>query len=174
MGGTGTTTTTTTRLWKSIKAALGGENYNRGGLRNTTQVFVVSSGSRERTFFYLSPIRSSETLLGINKTWILPSTTIKSDSWGANVRLGDEEFTHHVVNHSVDLVDSYTGTHTSTVGATSKHVKVSLKGALYLLPGRGDVSGSMPCTQNQPLHHVHPHCQKCGLVSISSTPHCHT
>jgi hypothetical protein len=95
---------------------------------------------------------------------------IISDSWGAYIRLGDE-FTHYAVNHSIDFVNSYTGTHTSTIGAISKHVKVSMKGALYLLPGRDNVWGSMPFMQIQSLSSCfHPHCQQCGLVSASSTP----
>jgi hypothetical protein len=33
---------------------------------------------------------------------------------------------HHIVNHSVGFIDSCPGNHTSTIGATLKHVKVSL------------------------------------------------
>jgi hypothetical protein len=115
-----------TRLWKSIKAALRGAKYNRGRLRTTTRVFGGVKRDSGSTFIVPVPDHSAETLLGIIKIWILPSTTIISDCWGAYVHLGDEEFMHHIVNHSVGFIDSRTGDHTSTFGTTSKHVKVSL------------------------------------------------
>lgn len=115
-----------TRLWKSMKAALGGAKYNSGRLCTTTQVFGGVKRDSGRTFLAPIPDNSTEMLLGIIKTWIQPSTTIISECCGAYVHLGDEEFMQRVVNHSVGFIDTQTGDHTSTIGATSKHMKVSL------------------------------------------------
>jgi hypothetical protein len=111
-------------VWKSIKAALGGAKYNFGRLCTTTWVFGGIKWDLRRTFLAPVPHHSAEMLLGIT-TWILPSTTIISDCWGAYIRLGDEEFMHYVVNHSVSF-NSRTGNYTSTIGAMLKHMKVSL------------------------------------------------
>lgn len=123
-----------------------------------------------RAFLVPLPDRSAETLLGIIKTWNLPCTTIISDCWGAYVRLGNEEFTHHVVNHSVGFVDSRTGAHTSTIDATSKQVKDSISAynrkVHYIFYPAETMFGA--------VRRVHLHCQKNGLVSASSTHHCHT
>jgi len=68
-------------FWKSSKAALGGAKYNRGRLRTTTRVFVGVKQNSGRTFLVPVPDHSAVTLLGIIKTWILPSTTVISDCW---------------------------------------------------------------------------------------------
>jgi hypothetical protein len=41
-------------------------------------------------------------------TWIKPGTITISDYWVAYVPLGDEWYTHHMVNH-IAFVDSWTG-----------------------------------------------------------------
>jgi len=52
---------------------------------------------------------------------ILLGTTIISDYWGTNIRLGNEGLAEHNIEPCVVFVDSRTGTHTNTIEATWKH-----------------------------------------------------
>jgi len=84
----------------------------------------MSSGTWEGPFLYLSSIIPPRRCWA-SRRGSYPAPLSLVIAGGANVRLGDE-FMHHVVNHSVGFIDSHTGDHASTTGATSKHVKVSL------------------------------------------------
>jgi transposase-like protein len=62
-----------------------------GGVeRGTGRLFMVPVEKRDK-----------ETLLAVIKHWILPGSTIYSDSWKAYDCLGKEGFEHLKVNHKV-------------------------------------------------------------------------
>jgi len=71
--------------------------------------------------------RSAETLLAIIKACILPGTTVVTDCWQSNDRLGSAGFAHHAVDRCVGLVDSCMDAHTNTIEDTWKNVKVHLR-----------------------------------------------
>lgn len=100
----------------------GRRTYNRSRLLTTAWGF--GGAEHESCRAYLIPV--ADTLLTIIKIWIKPGTAIISDCWAGYFRLSEEGYTHHTFNRSVAFVDPCTGTHTSTVQATWKHVKVLL------------------------------------------------
>lgn len=51
------------------------------------------------------PNRTKEELLMIIEKWISPGTIIISDCWKAYDCLGDKEFFHFKINHSIEFVD---------------------------------------------------------------------
>ncbi|KAJ8968244.1 hypothetical protein NQ314_002391 [Rhamnusium bicolor] len=59
--------------------------------------------------------RSAGTLVDIIKNEIAPGTTIFSDCWRAYDSLGENQYKHLTVNHSVNFVDLDTGTHTQNI-----------------------------------------------------------
>ncbi|GFV98142.1 integrase catalytic domain-containing protein [Trichonephila clavipes] len=64
----------------------------------------VLKGIRTNVFFRVVPCRTKECLLAVIKEWVLPGTTIISDSWASYNCLQDEGFQHLKVNHSLTFV----------------------------------------------------------------------
>ena len=86
--------------------------YNRGRLRQQVWLFGgIERVSKKRFVIPLlsgreeQPLaRDKDTLLPIIKKFILPGSTIVSDSWAAYKCLDEEGYRHWSVNHSVNFV----------------------------------------------------------------------
>ena len=82
---------------------------NKG--RNLSSVWLFGGIERVTKNKFIVPLlgkqrdRSAATLIPIIKKYILPGSTIVSDGWKAYELLGNEGFTHWVVNHSEHFVD---------------------------------------------------------------------
>lgn len=87
-----------------------------GGIcRETKDVFLIPVGRRDR-----------ETLLPLILKNILPGTTIISDCWRAYSILGEIDYNHLTVNHSINFVDPDTGAYTQTIESTWWQIKRKL------------------------------------------------
>jgi hypothetical protein len=64
--------------------------------------------------------------MAVISDWIKPSTTVISDCWAAYRDLHTHGYTHHIVNHTIGLVDERTGAHTNTIEGTWRRVKAFL------------------------------------------------
>ena len=69
------------------------------------------------------PNRTTQTLLPIIQTYILPGTTVLSDEWRAYRRITSIGMIHKTVNHSVNFVDPSSGTNTQSIESTLAQVK---------------------------------------------------
>ncbi|KAJ8964190.1 hypothetical protein NQ314_005071 [Rhamnusium bicolor] len=97
------------------EAKIGKRKYNKGRYLEGQWVFGgIERGSRN---FFLVAVedRSAGTLVDIIKNKIAPGTTIFSDCWRAYDSLGENQYKHLTVNHSVNFVDPDTGTHTQNI-----------------------------------------------------------
>ena len=68
-------------------------------------------------YMEIVPDRTAATLLPIIQAHLQSGTTVHSDQWAAyqQVQSLPNVATHDTVNHSVEFVNSTTGTHTQTV-----------------------------------------------------------
>ena len=68
-------------------------------------------------YMEIVPDQSAATLLPIIQAHILPGTIIHSDEWAAYQRVASlpNVSAYHSVNHSIEFVNSATGTHTQNV-----------------------------------------------------------
>jgi transposase-like protein len=91
------------------EAKLGRRKYNRGRLVKGQWIF--GGYERESKKIFVVPVedRTTDTLLGCIKEWIVPGTTIVSDCWKSYDCLKHEGFQHLTVNHSYNFVDPQTG-----------------------------------------------------------------
>lgn len=97
------------------EAKIGKRKNNKGRYLQGQWVFGgIERGTRK---FFLEAVedRSSATLVEIIKRKIKPGTTIYSDCWKAYDCLGQENYTHLTVNHSINFVDPDSGTHTQNI-----------------------------------------------------------
>ena len=82
--------------------------YEKG--RNLSSVWLFGGIERVTKKKFIVPLigkqrdRSAATLFPIIRKYILPGSTIVSDGWKAYELLGNEGFTHWVVNHSKHFV----------------------------------------------------------------------
>ena len=68
--------------------------------------------------------RSANTLIPLIKKFILPGSVIISDGWSAYNTIGNEGYTHKVVNHSENFVDpDDPSVHTQTIERLWRDVK---------------------------------------------------
>jgi len=82
------------------------------------QQWVFGGLCRETGDCFLIPVpnRSKEPLMPIISANILPGTTIVSDQWRAYNAIGTlRGISHQSVNHSLNFVDSITGTNTQRI-----------------------------------------------------------
>ncbi|KAF8797290.1 hypothetical protein HNY73_001571 [Argiope bruennichi] len=79
------------------ESKFGKRKFNRGKRVEGQWVF----GGIEKCFMEALPDRSKETLLGVLKKYVLPSSVVVSDCWKACDCHDDEGFRHFTVNHSV-------------------------------------------------------------------------
>lgn len=68
-------------------------------------VFGGYERGSKKLFIATVPDRSGSTLIEVIKRWILPGTTIVSDSWAAYNSLNKQGFYHLKVNHKIEYVN---------------------------------------------------------------------
>ncbi|XP_045461253.1 uncharacterized protein LOC123671438 isoform X2 [Harmonia axyridis] len=100
------------------EAMLGKRKYKRG--RMLTEQWVIGGVERGvrgecKAFFVPVENRTSETLIGIIRRYVLPGTTIMTDCWRGYNSLEDYGYRHFSVNHSENFVDPQTGANTQTI-----------------------------------------------------------
>ncbi len=90
---------------------------------------VDTSHSPALGYMELVPRRNAATLLPIIQSHVAARTVIHSDEWAAynGVAALPNVGSHATVNHSVEFVNSTTGTHTQNVESYWNRVKIKLK-----------------------------------------------
>ena len=78
-------------------------------------------------FFFIVDDRKRKTLVPIIQKYVLPGSTIYSDTWRPYFCLSELGYDHHMVNHSVEFVTD-AGVHTQNI----EHMRGTSKG---MLPG---------------------------------------
>lgn len=109
------------------EAKVGRRKYNRG--RYLTGQWIFGGVERgNRTNFFVVPVedRTAETLMRIIRARIRPGTTVMSDCWRAYAGVGNDDFTHFTVNHSLNFVDPDTGAHTQNIERAWVEVRKNL------------------------------------------------
>ncbi|KAJ8944617.1 hypothetical protein NQ314_009436, partial [Rhamnusium bicolor] len=100
------------------EAKRGKRKYNKGRYLEGQWVFGGIERRSRKFFLVAVEDRSAGTLVDIIKNKIAPGTTIYSDCcdcWRAYDSLGENQYKHLTVNHSVNSVDPDTGTHTQNI-----------------------------------------------------------
>lgn len=105
------------------ESKFGKRKFNVG--RRVDGVWVFGGIERETKRRFVLPVerRDAATLIPLCKKYILPGTTVYSDSWKAYSGLKDEGYTHLVVNHSKHFVDPESGVHTNNIERLWKDIK---------------------------------------------------
>ena len=80
-------------------------------------------------YMQVVPLRDAATLLPIVQAHTLPGTIVHSDEWAAYRRVASlPNVAHHdTVNHSVEFVNSTTGTHTQIIESYWNKTKIKFK-----------------------------------------------
>jgi transposase len=89
-------------------------------------VFGLIEETTGRCVFWLVDDRKKGTLLPIIREHIIPGSTIKSDQYSPYLTLGEEGFSHFMVNHSREFVTS-SGIHTQLIESTWSQIKSIIK-----------------------------------------------
>lgn len=106
--------------------------HHRGrATQNEVWVFgLVDTGySPALGYMEIVPQRDAATLLPIIQAHTLPGTIIHSDEWAAYRRVASlpNVASHDTVNHSVEFVNSTTGTHTQSIESYWNRSKIKFK-----------------------------------------------
>ena len=88
------------------------EKNNQGRVLPQQWVFDGYCRQTKECFMYPVEDRSAATLLPIIVDSVLPGSNVHSDLWRAYNGVGAIGFQHFTVNHSLNLVDPNTGSHT--------------------------------------------------------------
>ena len=91
--------------------------YSRGHLVREQWVFGGYDIDTKESFMVSVDRRDAQTLLPIIQQFIMPSTTVVSDMWGAYNALNNMGYQHLTVNHSINFVEPVTH-------ATTNHVEL--------------------------------------------------
>lgn len=110
------------------EAKFGKRKYNRGKHVEGQWVFGGVERGTNKCFLIAVNNRSANTLIPIIKEFIQPGTTIYSDCWKAYDQLGQENYEHLTVNHSLTFKDPETGACTNTIEGLWATVKRFLPG----------------------------------------------
>jgi transposase-like protein/IS1 family transposase len=78
-------------------------------------MFGMFDRTQKKGLIFMVPDRSAETLIPIIQRHLLPGTLIYSDGWRAYSALQDLGFSHAVVVHQNQFVNTVTGVHTNNV-----------------------------------------------------------
>ena len=97
------------------ESKFGRRKYNRGKYVDSHWVFGGTECITGESFLVEVEKRGAATLLPLIRSFIKTGSVIYSDEWRAYSRLQRIGYDHNTVNHSVNLVDPATGTHTQTV-----------------------------------------------------------
>ena len=95
------------------ESKFGKRKYHRGRRVDGQWVFGGIERESKNSFFACVDDRSAATLIPLILRWVKPGTTIISDCWKAYGSLGEHNYTHLTVNHSLYFVDPSTGAHTN-------------------------------------------------------------
>ena len=94
-------------------------------------VFGLADSSHTPALGYMElvPDRSATTLLPLIQAHVAPGTVIHFDQWSAYNTVGSlsNVSAHETVNHSIEFVDSTTGTHTQNIESYWNRSKIKLK-----------------------------------------------
>lgn len=102
--------------------------YNRGRISKGTWVFGMVERGSGRVLTFRVPNRTRETLVaGLVRQFVEPGTQIISDKFSPYFNLNNVGYIHLTVNHSENIVDPYTGTHSNTIEGLWSQVKRKLK-----------------------------------------------
>ncbi|GFX52850.1 DDE_Tnp_IS1595 domain-containing protein [Trichonephila clavipes] len=94
-------------------------------------VFGGTERNLNKCIFRVVPCRTKECLLAVIKEWVLPSTTIISDSWASYNCLEDGGFQHLKVNHSLTFVCPVTGGYTNSTEGSWSGIKRFLRNTTH-------------------------------------------
>jgi transposase-like protein len=101
--------------------------YNRGRVPGIDKwLFGGIDSVTHRIFLRLVDNRTRATLLPIIQHFVLPGTTIYSDTWAPYFTLSDHGYEHHMVNHSVEFVTA-NGVHTQQIESLWHEIKQGIK-----------------------------------------------
>jgi hypothetical protein len=108
------------------ESELGRRKYDRETFKG---LWVFGGVERDsgRTFFVPFSDRTTNTLMAVIDSWIVPGTTVISDCWGAHHNVEEQGYTHLTINQSVGFVDPHTGVPTNRIESCGKHPKVFVK-----------------------------------------------
>lgn len=94
------------------EAQIGRRKYNCGGYLEGQWIIGGIDRASKKFFLVAMNDRTSQTLVAIIKDRILPGTTIHSECWQTYELLSSDDFEHMIVHHSLNFVDSVTGSNT--------------------------------------------------------------
>ena len=110
--------------------------YNRGRVPGIDKwLFGGIDCTTNRAFLRLVDDRTRATLLPIIQHFVMPGTTIYSDTWRPYFTLAEHGYDHHMVNHSVEFVTA-DGVHTQQIESLWHEVKRGIKSYRGLLEGQ--------------------------------------
>lgn len=97
------------------EARIGKKKYNTGRIIRSQWVFGGIECDTKKVF--VLPNRSAETLLPLIRKYVAPGSIIHSDKWRAmyDSLCNDTNYTHKIVNHSVNFVNPETGVNTQNI-----------------------------------------------------------
>lgn len=97
---------------------------NRGRIRaNHVCVLGPYDTNLRKGFVERIPKRSADVLIPIIQRLVLPGTTIHIGEWRGYSQLSSSGYVRHTVNHSSELVDPVTATHTNSIEGFWAHIK---------------------------------------------------
>ncbi len=101
----------------------GKHKYHVGRRGETRWVFEMVERSTGRCKLVVVNQRNRDTLIPLIQQYISGGARINSDEWRAYWVLGKLGYMHQMVNHSLNLVDETTGTHTNIIECLWKWAK---------------------------------------------------
>ncbi|GFX30957.1 DDE_Tnp_IS1595 domain-containing protein [Trichonephila clavipes] len=97
------------------ESKFGKRKYNRSHLVEGQWVFGGVERGTDKMFLVAAHNRTKETVMALIQEWIKPGTTIYSDCWKSYATLGQVDYNHLTVNHSLNFVDPVTNCHTNII-----------------------------------------------------------
>ena len=109
------------------ESKFGTRKYNRGHSVEGVWLFGGVEETESRKFFAVNVLkRDSETLTQLILKHVLPGSIIVTDGWkGYNEIKKNQNFIHHTVNNSIQLVNT-TGFHSNTIEGTWSGLKATV------------------------------------------------
>lgn len=108
---------------------MGKRKDNRGRRRKGIWVLgIISEEERGRVVIEVIQTRGTDSIIPVIQKRVAPGTTIKTDKLNVYECLKNlqERYKHFAVNHSVHLVEPFTGLNTNLIEGTWAHFKASL------------------------------------------------
>lgn len=106
------------------EARFGGKKLRLGRLPKVKQwILGMKERVTGRIFLFKLPDRSARTLSSFVTKHVRPCTSVFTDCWRGYSGLARLGYRHHVVNHSVEHVNSIDGTHIQTIERTWRELR---------------------------------------------------